>query len=716
MDGVNQLLYLQGVGADYTSYQGENVSFSDITRLSALSACGYDVANEKAINEANIELDVKPWFRLIPEQSWFKKDDKFFTIKIDNNFNKLKLVWRIYSDSELIVEGETLLDKLPEVGNYQYEGIHFSERKVSLESFNLAIGYYQLSAELIDSNHTSSEHKHNSSESISLEHSIPVTYKQQFMSKGELIVYPEKVYQPITKSSWGLSAQLYTLNSDNNFGIGDFNDLNELIRLSAIHGADYILLNPLHALFEDDVERASPYSPSDRLCLNPLYIHIQNSPDYLNNRQAQHLLESLLVKANIIKADENYLSYPTIFHAKYPLYLALFDYFLLENKLKNTKRYQEFTVFKQGNNDRITHYSQWLISRSKLLKEFSNLEFVSYLQWQAQVQLTQCQVLAKDSGMRLGIVNDLAVGCHKDGNEFKSNEKLFSTSANIGAPPDLWATSGQNWGLPAMDPVKIKQNGLQHFRELIRANMQSCGALRIDHVMGLMRLWWCISNENSPEEACYVYYPFEQMLAILKLESQLNQCAVIGEDLGVVPTEIKSALAQADIYTNSLFYFTKTTSNEFVAIENLPKHTLMMIANHDVPTFKAWWQQSDLNLRNTLKLFINEEQLELAQCERNKDKENVLAWLRFHQSTEQEITFDSSADIIYRLLVLTLAKSQSKLLTLQLDDLANEELPVNIPGTDQEYPNWRRRLNKQVTEIFKDKDFFTQINNSRRDK
>lgn len=710
MDSVNQLLYLQGVGLDYTSYQGEQVRFSEMTRVSALSACGHDIHNEKSINDTNVKLDVTPWFRLIPEHSWSKQSEQSFSIKLDNELSGLTLDWCLYLDTKLVLRGSASVSELPEVGNYHYQDKIYSERKVSFGASNLAIGYYQLSATLVSSENMvngkslieSSSFKH-----LSLD-------QQQVAVKGELVVYPEKVYQPIQKNSWGISAQLYTLNSEYNFGIGDFNDLNELIKLSATQGADYVLLNPLHALFEDDVERASPYSPSDRLCLNPLYIHIQNSPDYLNNRDAQHLLESSLASLNVEKVNEAYLNYQAIFDAKYPLYLILFNYFISENKVSNTLRYQEFLAFKQANNKRILRYSQWLISRKKLSGDMTNIEFLSYLQWQVNEQLTQCQFLAKSRGMCLGIINDLAVGCHKDGNEFERNKALFSLNASIGAPPDPWDPSGQNWGLPAMDPVKVKQDGLQHFRELIRANMQSCGALRIDHVMGLMRLWWCIANEDAPDTSCYVYYPFEQMLAILALESQLNQCAVIGEDLGVVPDEIKVALSQADIYTNSLFYFAKTASEEFIAIENLPEHTLMMIANHDVPTFKAWWLQSDLTLRNALKLFINNDQLEQAQQSRNRDKENVIAWLRFHQTTEQDISFDSSTGLIYRLLVTTLARSPSKLLTLQLDDLADEELPVNIPGTDQEYPNWRRRLRKHVTAIFKDEDFFTQINKGRK--
>ncbi|MBU2893400.1 4-alpha-glucanotransferase [Colwellia sp. D2M02] len=705
MDSVNQLLYLQGIGYDYRNYQGQQVFFNDHERLAALSACGYDINDDDAILDGALELDVKPWLQLIAAQLWVKDSQPCFTIKIDNDFNTLTLEWSLYLNEDLISDGHVPIHTLVEVGNYFYQDKHYSERNVPLCDNALAIGYYRLSAKLVDVN--------------GIDITASAYCEKQLTGSGELIVYPETVYQPSQQSTWGLSAQLYTLVNENNLGVGDFNDLNELIQLSADQGADYVLLNPLHALFEDDIERASPYSPSDRLSLNPIYIHIQNSPDYINNTAANHLLEKTLAQQKLMnrydgKTPQQYIDYQAVFTHKYPIYWLLFNFFIDENLEQNSARYQAFIAFKQQNQQRIIGYSQWLITRAKLPEQYHHVDFISYLQWQAQTQLAQCQLLAKRCGMSIGIINDLAVGCHQDGYEFVSNQDLFAQGASIGAPPDPWAPAGQNWGLPAMNPVQIKQNGLQHFRQLIRANMQHCGGLRIDHVMGLLRLWWCVEQQNQTELSCYVYYPFEQMLAILALESQINQCTVIGEDLGVVPQEIKSALADAQIYTNSLFYFTKTQSQQFVALEHLPKHTLMMIANHDVATFKAWWLQSDLQLRNSLALFSNEQQFNDAQQQRMQDKENILSWLRDYQPNGTELQLTSDVDILYRTLAITLARSPSRLLTLQLDDLAGEELPVNIPGTDQEYPNWRRRLSKKLVTIFSDNDFFQALNSQRK--
>jgi 4-alpha-glucanotransferase len=381
---------------------------------------------------------------------------------------------------------------------------------------------------------------------------------------------------------------------------------------------------------------------------------------------------------------------------------------------QNSARYQKYLGFKAKHDDRIQRYSHWLIARNNLAEQYADVEFICYLQWLAHQQLAQCQLHAKDSQMEIGLINDLAVGCSADGHEFSSHEHLFVNDVSIGAPPDLWAPLGQSWGLPPINPIKLKQNGFHHFRQLLKVNMRDCGAIRLDHVMSLMRLWWHFTNSTSEQNACYVYYPFEQMLSILNLESQLNQCAVIGEDLGVVPEEIKSALANAGIFSNSLFYFCKGQDGQFTSPQHFPQHTLMMIANHDVATFNAWWHERDLPQRQQLRLFTDNEQFDLEQRQRKQDKVNLLIWLANYSTCKTAFHVDSDAKLVYQALTLVLANSAAALLTLQLDDLAQESLPVNIPGTDREYPNWRRRLSISTKELMVNNLFLSQLNETRK--
>jgi 4-alpha-glucanotransferase len=709
MDGLEQLLYLQGVSLEYTSYQGENINFSNQARCSVLSACGYNIDDEVEVEKANFTLDVKPWLQLLPLQCFSCQDDEHFTVRIAPEFSDEWLHWNIYQDDKLIINGSAVINSLVEVGNYHHQGKRYSERRVVVSEDTrakfkgLPIGYYQLVARI-----------HLPTDDV-----LATTEITNHSAKSELIVYPKQVYQPNTQRCWGISAQLYTLVSNENFGIGDFNDLTELISHSAAAGADYILLNPLHALFEDQAERASPYSPSDRFCLNPIYIHIQDCPEYSHSHLAQQLVKQQLSadadKLTAMQSEKSttYIDYQKVVEFKYPVFIALFDSFQQYELSQNSARYQKFLCFKTKNNDRIKRYSHWLLARNNLAAQYNHVDFICYLQWLAHEQLAQCQSHAKSSRMKIGLINDLAVGCSADGHEFSSHEHLFVNDVSIGAPPDPWAPLGQSWGLPPMNPIKLKQNGFTHFRQLLKVNMRDCGAIRLDHVMALMRLWWHFTHNKSEQNACYVYYPFEQMLSILNLESHLNQCAVIGEDLGVVPERIESALANAGVFSNSLFYFSKNQDGQFTAPEHLPEHTLMMIANHDVATFTAWWLESDLEQRQQLHLFTAREQFELAKSQRKQDKVNLLIWLSNYSLNKTSLSPESDAQLVYQALVLVLASSKVSLLTLQLDDLAEESLPVNIPGTDSEYPNWRRRLSKNSKQILTSNMFLSQLAKNR---
>lgn len=684
MQSIKQLLYLQGIGNQYTSYNGDQITISDDVRRSVLAVCGYDLEDLDAVNLANFQLDVAPWFDIIAKTSFVSNSD--FILKVHANAAQVKsqICWKIYKNNQLVNSNCKGLAQLKEVGNYQYNDQVF--REFALKIDDIAIGYYQIEISINDITHS-----------------------------GELVVYPNKAYLNDYNQAWGVSLQLYSLIGDNNYGIGDFNDLKSVIQHSSQRGADYILLNPLHALFDHEPNRASPYSPSDRLCINPLYIHIQDIEDFNNCADAQALAKSDLLSTQLKQQkSESYIDYELVFSLKYQIYYILFQYFLEHHKLIKSHYYKQFINYKNGND--ISSYCDWVCAQENLKANYKDPEFIAYLQWQANIQFEQCQQLSKQSNMRLGLIRDLAVGCAQDGNEFKQNENIFIKNASIGAPPDPWSNEGQNWGLPPIEPIKLKQSGYSHYIKLLQSNLKSCGALRIDHVMALLRLWWCILDNSEQNKGCYVYYPFEQMLALLKLESHLNQCEVIGEDLGIVPDEIKSALKSSNIYSNLLFYFEKNHIGEFIAPDEFEPHAMLMVANHDVPTFKAWWQKSDINLRHSLNLYPSADKCLEALAQRQSEKTKLLNWLNLYksQSDVKELTLDSSHQHIYLSLLIILARTKVKLLTVQLDDLDDNELPVNIPGTDKEYPNWRRRLHNKPKKLFSENTFFKQLNQARK--
>ncbi|TMP31742.1 4-alpha-glucanotransferase [Pseudoalteromonas rubra] len=644
MQGLDQLFYLHGIGYDYTKYNGEHVYFDHQTRLSALRCCGVNTENGAQVDELNFNLDVMPWLNVVEEVTLADANSGKFSLKVPESFLSDSIVIRIPELSLSVTVG---LSQAPVCGDYRYEGQTYLEVKVELGQ--LPAGYFEMQIE------------------------------GPFGTKTtQLWSVPPHCYaiENDHEKRVGLSVQLYTLCSARNSGIGDFRDLYQLISSAAVNQCDFILLNPLHLLFEAQPERASPYSPSHRCLINPLYIALDWSVELLS--KDYHLVVETSDEPAQSSHHEDYIDYCAVAEVKYRQLTHLFEQC-------------------QGVQAVSSAVEAFKLSRTQAL----DLSFLSerewFFQWLAYEQLSACQLHAKASGMVIGLINDLAVGCAKEGHEFAQNDVLFAQGANVGAPPDPWAESGQNWGLPALNPVTLKQDRYAYFRSLVRSNMMSVGALRIDHVMAIRRLWWCFEADGQ-QSGCYVYYPFEHLLAILKIESHLNQTMVIGEDLGIVPPEISTAMEESNLYGNILMYFAKDQRGDFKPTHQYRSDTLLMVANHDVAPFFAWWNGMDVDLRKEYQLCNEQEAAQMALT-RNEDKERLLSWLEL--SAEQVEQIKSDAMRVYCAVLKKLAASPSKLLAIQLDDLEQQLLPVNIPGTDREYPNWRRRLAVQADQTIK---------------
>ena len=663
MDALSQLFYLHGIGYEFTKYTGEQVFFSEETRKRALQCCGVNTEDSNQVAHLNYELDAAGWLQLVPSVSLVESPKNTLKIRIDERQRHFTTHVNIES-LNCNLTFDTLND-YPVTGEYILHGVRYIEFSLLLP--DMPSGYHDATVQVGDN-----------------------------LSHTQIWFVPEQVYQIGDKKRSGLSIQLYTLKNNAKLGIGDFSDLFTLTNLCSEQNMDYILLNPLHLLFANMPERASPYSPNSRALLNPLYISIDLCEDANNNAQLSTLMQSDDV-VSLTQSNDQFIDYEKVSRIKYTLFTALYNQFELT---ASKERQQAFTDFCKTNTSTLNTL------------ESLNPLFDYYLQWQAHTQLALCQQNCEVKGMAIGLINDLAVGCAGDGAEFKSQQSLFSQGANVGAPPDPWAEAGQNWGLPALNPHSLSNNHYEFYRALIRANMQNVGGLRIDHVMAIRRLWWCFDN-NSQQDGCYVYYPFEHLLAILKIESHINQSIVIGEDLGIVPPEVREALASSGIFSNSLFYFEKQHNGEFLSLDNLAPHCLLMIANHDVPPFTGWWQHDDLNIKQQYALIDEQQHAELTEV-RAQEQARLLRFI--NQTENKQLTLQSNAIDVYSALGICLARSQSRLFALQIDDLDEQQYPVNIPGTDTEYPNWRRVLTHTCEEIFsKNASLLAAIDSIRKD-
>jgi 4-alpha-glucanotransferase len=307
--------------------------------------------------------------------------------------------------------------------------------------------------------------------------------------------------------------------------------------------------------------------------------------------------------------------------------------------------------------------------------------------------------------MSIGLYSDLAVGVSEGSAEIWGNKELYCTDVSVGAPPDVLGPLGQNWGLPPMDPEKLYEQQYQPIIELFNANMRATGALRIDHVMALLRLWWVAKGDDA-KEGGYVYYPVDDLLAILALESHRHKSLVIGEDLGTVPDEIKVKLADNGVYSYRVFFFEQAQDGGFFSPKHYPEQSMSTLTTHDMPTLKGYWHCHDLELGKELGLYPTDEILHTLYTSRHKDKQAVLDTLHGHHSVKGEVGRDANKVGMSKALSFGLqvhmASGSSALLSLQLEDWLEMDKPVNIPGTFNEYPNWRRKLSHNLHDIFDD--------------
>ncbi|MBN3492839.1 4-alpha-glucanotransferase [Vibrio neptunius] len=553
-----------------------------------------------------------------------------------------------------------------------------------------------------------------------------------------LIVTPKSCYKQeeidAGKKMWGPSVQLYTLRTQHNWGVGDFGDLKQLVADIASRGGDFVGLNPIHSLFPANPEGASPYSPSSRRWLNIMYIDVSSVPEFALSIEAQQRVGSAEFQHRLQKARESHwVNYTEVADLKLSVLPLLFSEFKKRHLDKNTERAQAFLAFVEEGGDSLVHQAAFDALHASLHAEDSNIwgwpvfpdeyrrfentavqKFIEqnldqvhlymYLQWVADIQINEAQALAEEKGMSVGLYRDLAVGVADSGAETWADDGNLVMDASIGAPPDVLGPLGQNWGLPPLNPQVLQETSYDAYIKLLRANMKHCGALRIDHVLGLLRLWWIPKGENATKGA-YIYYPVEDMLAILALESHRHQCSVIGEDLGTVPDEIVELLREAGVHSYKVFFFeTSEDDGGYISPAHYANQSMSALCTHDMPTLRGFWHCDDLKMGEELGLYPDAEQLKGLFTDRLESKQGILDSVAWHGYLPEGVGRDAQYvpmdSYLAEALQLHVAAGASTLLSVQLEDWLEMDKPVNIPGTVEEYPNWRRKLSMNLDEVF----------------
>lgn len=578
---------------------------------------------------------------------------------------------------------------------------------------------------------------------LALPERTPTGYHRLTLSQGthswecRVIIAPKRCHEPepllAGKKLWGTCVQLYTLRSERNWGIGDFGDLVLLMNRVAERGGAFVGLNPIHALFPGNPEAASPYSPSSRRWLNVIYIDVGAVEDFRQSESAQQWWAAPETLRAIRAAREtDWVDYSAVMALKLQGLRLAYAHFLAR-KPGQTSR-QAFARFVKLGGESLwlqaaydalyAHlasesgapqgWNSWpeayRNARGPAVRAFceqqaAEVEFYLWLQWLAETQLAACYQLSQQQAMPIGLYRDLAVGVVGGGAETWGDGELYCLKASVGAPPDILGPQGQNWDLRPMDPWAMVSRGYQPFIDLLRSNMIHCGALRIDHVMALLRLWWIPAGETA-DKGAYVQYPVDDLLAILALESQRHRCMVIGEDLGTVPVEIVSKLREGGVYSYKVLYFERDAESSFRAPQSYPVQAMATLTTHDLPTLRSYWQGDDLTLGKKLGLYQDEAVLQGLYADRADARQGLLAGLHHYgcvpKKTGHKAALMPLSPVIRRGLQRYVADSASALLGLQPEDWLDMQTPVNVPGTSTEYPNWRRKLTHTLEAMFAD--------------
>ncbi len=547
-------------------------------------------------------------------------------------------------------------------------------------------------------------------------HRLAVLENGAVLGEGVLVVAPERCYLPpaIAEGArvWGTAVQLYGVRSQRNAGIGDFTDLRRIVEAWGERGAAIVGVNPLHALSLREPGHASPYSPSSRLFVNPLYIDIEAVEDFAEIAAADESFAARWKEeaARLREAPE--VDYVHVTAAKRAMFEALYAHFAREHLAAATRRARAFARFLEARGAALGrhalhealadfHSAAWRDwpeehrdPDSESVRRFAQehadrIGLHEYLQWQADLQLAHAQSRAREMGMSVGLYGDLAISIAADGSEAWANQKLYALGVSVGAPPDEFNRNGQDWGLPPLAPERLREHAYAPLIATLRANMARAGALRIDHVMGLARLYW-VPHGTSATQGAYVRYPLDDMIGIVALESHRNRCLVIGEDLGTVSDELRHKLAQADVLTYRLLLFERD-GRAFKPPAAYPRRALVAWSTHDLPTLQGWLGEEDLRTREALGL-AGADEVRRGREERADSR----AALQEALGTSEDIALAVHS---------YLAKTPAAVLVVQMEDVLRVREQANLPGTTDGHANWRRKLPLPVEEWERDAGF-----------
>ena len=669
---LHDLAEAYGIATEFWDWKGRLTPVSRETVVAVLAALDVDASSPEAIEAAADELRLKPWRSALPPCVVVTQGSGVHvSVHVDHG-QWARLAIRLEDG------GEAPCEQGEDWSQPRWVG----ERLVGQATFwvpdDLPVGYHRLRLE-----------------------------SEGWSAESTLIVTPHFLGLPAAmggRRAWGYATQLYSVRSTESWGMGDLADLADLAVWSATQQfAQYVLVNPLHAAEPMPPLEPSPYLPSSRRYVNPLYIRPELIAEYaLLDERGRRQIQSL--KARLLKDLDGVdrIERNPIWEAKVAALRIVFD------AGRSPARQMSLDDFVRREGRGLTQFATWCALVQELgmnwrqwPKEFqrpaspavsafaaehaATVDFFVWLQWIADNQLSSAQLAAKDAGMRVGVVNDLAVGVSKESAEAWVLGDAFAQGVEVGAPPDHYNQLGQSWGQAPWRPDRLAELSFAPFRTMVAGILRHSGGIRVDHIMGLFRLWW-IPAGASPREGTYVRYPYEAMVGIVVLEAQRAGALVVGEDLGTVEPWVRDYLRDRGILGTSVAWFESGEDGWPLPPERYREYCMASVTTHDMPPTAGYLAKDHLALQRYLGLLTEDVDTEMATFDGQMDRWRGL--LR-----DRGLLHDDEGDDEVEAMVLALHRyvlqSPAKVVNAALVDAVGDRRTQNQPGTVDEYPNWR---------------------------
>lgn len=708
-DMLDQLARLAGIEDGWWDFYGQWRVVPESTKRVFLRAMGFSVDSEAELAAALAAYDQAPWRRWLGPVAVLEQGVQMWApLTVPAAADKDMLEWRLECESGAVRQGRVQVDTQHWIEERWLDGALVKRWRLALPE-DVEIGYHRLTV------------------------TGPLGGDD-----CALVVAPSRAFVPdaVTRGAgaWGIATQIYALRDDRDWGVGTYGALARLAEGAARLGAATIGVNPLHALFPTQPQKFSPYAPSSRRFLNVTYIDVESIPEFGECRAAKRLYASPGFQANLARLRAYpMVEYGDVNHLQGPILEELYAWFRSEHLQAGDDRAQAFRAFQAQGGDKARlfctfealaehfgragtpywrHWPQeFQRPDSDAVAQFAashqeKVEFYWWLQFVADQQLAVAHQAGLAAGAGIGLYRDLGVGIAGDGADSWMEQDRLALGVSVGAPPDPLALKGQDWGLAPFNPIALREAAYEPFVAVMRANMAHAGALRLDHAMALQRLYWVPPGVEA-DQGAYVRYPVDDLFRLVALESVRNRCLVIGEDLGTVPDGFRERMDRMGLFAYRVMVFEKSGPDRFKRPDEFQEQALSIFATHDLPSLRGWWLGVDIAARERLDLYPRPGMAEEERAARAADRVALVAALVEQQGlavdfpTQGELS-DEQVLALSEAAHRYLGRARSRLTMVQMEDVFGLNLQMNLPGTVDQHPNWRRRFAAEVPTLLAD--------------